>query len=246
MTTIASESSTQPNWAKLPTAELLSFRLRDFGLRFEDSKLVKYEYRLLHELYSAGIFHLKPRVYFGAEWFSPDRTIAISVPFYLANKKLFNLVKSRGALAEGEDRWFMRYLRHEAGHAFDHAYRIEQMPEFGIIFKKVEMPSDHEHARLVFAQNYLKNLPGNYAALNPVEDFAETFAVWMGASDAKKRVLRSAKTPPMIRAKILFLERIIEKFGPTTIANADRRPMSPVTSLRSSLARYCKDFSRLN
>jgi hypothetical protein len=244
--TLTVDRKSAHHWSKMPNAKLLSVRLRDLNLRFEDSNLISYEQRLLTELSLSGIFHLRPRVYFGAEWFSPDRTVAISVPFYLASKKLFNLVKSSGALAEGDDRWFMRYLRHEAGHTFDHAYDIAAQPEFRRIFKKVELPEDLEASKSFFAKNHLKNLPGQYAAIDPVEDFAETFAVWLGASEAKRSTLRSVKMPPAIRAKILYLERLVENLGPQTNVQTDRRPMSPLQSLRSSLAKYCKDFSRLN
>ena len=101
--------------------ELLSLRFCDLGLSIERSSLQRRVERLYSELEGRGI-RVRPHVWLSEEWFSPDGVPGIAVPFYLAHPRLEKLERRIMREVEGGNaRWFMRILRHDAGHAVDNA-----------------------------------------------------------------------------------------------------------------------------
>ena len=67
----------------------------------------------------------RPPVYLSDQWGCPDGTPVIGVPFYLADARLERIeAEQRGAIESDEEA--MRYLRHEAGHAFNYAFRLHE------------------------------------------------------------------------------------------------------------------------
>jgi hypothetical protein len=113
---------------------LLNLRLCDLSeLKggVEKTALARYVRALRRELAAKGLVHFSPKVYFGDEWFSPEGVPAIAVPFYLATPRLKALETRMMREAEGgTPAWCMKLLRHEAGHCFDHAYRIAEPRKF--------------------------------------------------------------------------------------------------------------------
>ena len=73
----------------------------------------------------------------------------------------------------------MMYLRHEAGHAFNYAYRLFAKPEW----RRCSVPSTGATAtttgRSRSAASSCAHIAGWYGQKHPDEDFAETFAVWL-------------------------------------------------------------------
>jgi hypothetical protein len=113
-------------WTRLSDEELLKLRFCDLKLTVEGSSLRRRIARLYVELEERGI-HFRPHVWLSEEWFSPDGVPGIAVPFYLAHPRLEQLERRIMREAEGgNSRWFMRILRHEAGHALDNAYRLRR------------------------------------------------------------------------------------------------------------------------
>ena len=78
-----------------------------------------------------------------------------------------------------DEREIMMYMRHEAGHAFNYAYRLYGTPEW----RHSSAPTTgryRDHYRPVpFSRKYVRHIAGWYAQKHPDEDFAETFAVWL-------------------------------------------------------------------
>ena len=73
----------------------------------------------------------------------------------------------------------MRFLRHEAGHAFNYAYRLYDTPEWTAIFGPFLRPYTDDYTPKTFSRSFVRHLPAWYAQKHPDEDFAETFAVWL-------------------------------------------------------------------
>jgi hypothetical protein len=71
------------------------------------------------------------------------------------------------------------YLRHEAGHAFNYAYRLYQTPEWRELFGPFNRPYRERYRPIPFDRNFVRHIEGWYAQKHPDEDFAETFAVWL-------------------------------------------------------------------
>lgn len=79
----------------------------------------------------------------------------------------------------GNARWFMRILRHEAGHAIDNAYRLRRRKRWREVFGPASLQYPHRYKARPGSRRYVHHLGQWYAQAHPTEDFAETFAVWL-------------------------------------------------------------------
>ena len=104
--------------------QLLERRIGDLNLRLDGTPVARLTRRLYDELEQAGLC-FRPPVYLSDEWGCPDRVPIIGVPFYLADPQLMRLEDEfmEGVEAESDEE-IMRFLRHEAGHALNYAYRL--------------------------------------------------------------------------------------------------------------------------
>jgi len=73
----------------------------------------------------------------------------------------------------------MRYMRHEAGHAFNYAYRLYDREDWRRMFGPYSRPYHDRYHVDPFSREYVRHVLGWYAQKHPDEDFAETFAVWL-------------------------------------------------------------------
>jgi hypothetical protein len=166
-------------WAHLPDEELLSMRFCDLKLTIDRSPLQRRVERLYSELQSRGI-QIRPHVWLAEEWFSPDGVPGIAVPFYLAHPRLEQLERHIMREVEGGNaRWFMRILRHEAGHALDNAYRLRRRKRWREVFGPASLQYPNRYKARPGSRRYVHHLGEWYAQAHPTEDFAETFAVWL-------------------------------------------------------------------
>ena len=166
--------------------QLLPVRIRDLGLALESSPVAELVRRLYAELEARGLRHFRPRCYLSDEWGSPTGEPVIGIPFYLGDPRVATLEDALHDV-EGE-REIMMYLRHEAGHAFNHAYQLDRTDEWRLRFGSVRRPYRDDYPFVPFSRDYVRYIPGWYAQKHPDEDFAETFAVWLDpASRWRKR-----------------------------------------------------------
>lgn len=180
------------DWINLSDEELLKLRLSDLGLKVEQTAFFPLIERLYEELSGKGLT-FKPRVYLGDEWFSPEGVNAIAVPFYLAHPRLVSLQKKIMLEVEGESPdAFMKLVRHEAGHCFDHVYKFSKRRKWRQIFGPPEEEYAPERYRpKPYSRSYVKNIDRWYAQAHPDEDFAETFAVWLNPGSEWERAYRA-------------------------------------------------------
>src|SRR5262250_1452979 len=122
------------DWASLSDAELLERRISTLGLRLEGTALEPLIRQLYDELSAKGlVFH--PPCHIGDEWFVPIGIAAIFVPFFLVQDRLRALERAMMLEVEGETpEWFMKLMRHEAGHAFMYAYRLTRKSKWRELF----------------------------------------------------------------------------------------------------------------
>ncbi len=114
------------DWASLSDQELLERRISTLGLRLEGTPLEPLIGQLYDELSARGlVFH--PPCHVGDEWFVPIGIPAIFVPFFLVHDRLRALERTMMLEVEGETpEWFMKLMRHEAGHAYSYAYQLQR------------------------------------------------------------------------------------------------------------------------
>jgi hypothetical protein len=158
-------------------AQLLGHRISDLGLDIRGSRVERLVDKLYSELDSRGLrFH--PPVYLSDQWGCPDGTPIIGVPFYLADPRL-ERIEAEMALGVEDDVEAMRYLRHEAGHAINYAFRLHERPEWQTHFGPFARPYRERYRANPFSRDYVRHILAWYAQKHPDEDFAETFAVWL-------------------------------------------------------------------
>ena len=165
-----------PNWEGERHA-LLAQRISDIGLEIRGSLLEKLVSQLYEELEAKGL-EFRPPVYLSDQWGCPEGTPLIGVPFYLADARLSRIEEDYSAAIESaEDS--MRYLRHEAGHAFNYAYRLYDRSDWRKMFGPYSRPYRERYRADPFSRDFVRHILGWYAQKHPDEDFAETFAVWL-------------------------------------------------------------------
>src|SRR5258707_781877 len=122
------------DWASLSDEELLERRISKLGLRLEGTPLEPLIRQLYDELSANGLaFH--PPTHIGDEWFVPIGIPAIFVPFLLVDDRLRALERAMMLEVEGETpEWFMKLMRHEAGHVYSYAYQLQRKKTWQRIF----------------------------------------------------------------------------------------------------------------
>ena len=158
-------------------AQLLGRRISELGLSIRGSRVERLVKQLYEELAARGVA-IRPLVYLSDEWGCPDGTPLIGVPFYLADERLEQLEAEHAGSVEGDEE-AMRYLRHEAGHAINYAYRLHARAEFDAVFGDYSRPYRDHYAADPLSRAHVRHILGWYAQKHPDEDFAETFAVWL-------------------------------------------------------------------
>ncbi len=162
------------------SAEFLSRRICDFDLRIEGRPLERVIERFRAELRALGLTRLSPVFYLTDEWGVPEGTVAIGIPFYLADETLLDVQRRRGALVEGDgEEDVLRYLRHEMGHVVNYAWRLYATEEWTRLFGPMSRPYVEDYKVQPFSPDFVRHLPGGYAQKHPDEDWSETLAVWM-------------------------------------------------------------------
>jgi hypothetical protein len=73
----------------------------------------------------------------------------------------------------------MRFLRHEAGHAFNYAFRLHDRIDWRAMFGAFGAPYRDRYRADPLSRDYVRHILAWYAQKHPDEDFAETFAVWL-------------------------------------------------------------------
>jgi hypothetical protein len=103
----------------------------------------------------------------------------------------------------------MMYMRHEAGHVFNYAYRLYTTPEWRDLFGPFFRSYRDEYRPIPFSKHFVRHIEGWYAQKHPDEDFAETFAVWLTPRSPWRR---QYKGWPALR-KLRYVERMARAFA---------------------------------
>ncbi len=219
---------------RLTDDALLERPLGALGLQIEGSALESRVAALHGELKRQGL-RFRPHVWLSTEWFSPNGIPGLAIPFYLAHPRLMRLEKRRMLHAEGSDREeCMRLLRHEAGHAIDNAFRLRRRKRFRETFGSASTPYRSTYVPNPRSKRFVHNLDSFYAQSHPIEDFAETFAVWL-EPDSNWRE-RYAKWPA--RAKLEVVDEWMEELRGTAPLVKSRARVDPIEKSKLTVGEY--------
>lgn len=215
------------DWKSLPTEELLDVRLCDLGLTVAGTWLEDCTQRLHEELSARGLRHFRPHTWLADEWCSPDGIPGIGIPFYLAHPRLIRLERQMMFEVEGGTRTdCMRLMRHEAGHALQHAYNLQRRRRWQRAFGRASEPYPEFYRPNPVSKSFVEHLDGWYAQAHPVEDFAETFAVWLAPRSQWRRQYEGW---PALR-KLKYVDELASELS-------DKRPQVSTRARPYSLSR---------
>jgi hypothetical protein len=187
--------------------DILNRPIRELGLKIEGSPLQRLVQQLYRELEQKRLMKFRPLCYLTDEWGCPSGEPVIGIPFYLANADLSHLERETNDLEDTRE--VMMYLRHEAGHAFNYAYKLHQTPEWKQLFGPFRRPYHDNYRPIPFSRNFVRHLAGWYAQKHPDEDFAETFAVWLTPRSAWRKRYHGWGA----MAKLKYMNLIAKKLG---------------------------------
>ena len=188
--------------------DLLPVPIKELGLKLEGSPVERYVQQLFKELEAKGLQHFRPAFYLTSEWGCPSEEPVIGVPFYLADPRVAAVESLINDLENELE--IMRYMRHEAGHAFNYAYELYKSDEWRELFGPFRRPYRDHYSFVPFSRNYVRHIEGWYAQKHPDEDFAETFAVWL---TPRSKWREKYKNWPALK-KLQYVDRVCREFGP--------------------------------
>ena len=224
----------EPAWTRLDDEALLDLRFCDLRLSMARTPLEDSVRRLYGELAAKGI-RFRPHVWLAEEWFSPDGVPGIAIPFYLAHPRLTRLERRFMHEVEGgNDKWLMRILRHETGHAIDTAFGLRRRKAWREAFGMASRRYPSRYSPRPGSRNYVLHLGHWYAQSHPTEDFAETFAVWL---PPRSRWRSQYQGWPAL-AKLEYVDRTMRELEGKRATNLDRSVVEPLAENERTLREH--------
>jgi hypothetical protein len=221
-------------WASLPDHELLQLRLKDLEVGIERTWLERCLDDLCGEFTQRGL-RVQPHFWVSNEWFSPDDTPGIAIPFYLTHPRLMRLERKMIIDVEGGTvPGCMRILRHEAGHVVQVAYQLHRRRCWRELFGRSSSRYPNYYRPNPASRRYVHHLPLWYAQSHPDEDFAETFAVWLTPRSNWRK--RYAGWPAL--KKLEYVDELMEEIAGTKPLVTRRVRVEPLSSLTQTLAEH--------
>jgi hypothetical protein len=216
---------------KLSESELLNLRICDLRVQIEGTPLEERIDELYRELEAKGI-NFRPHYWLSDEWFAADGVPGIAIPFYLAHPRLIRLERKQMLEVEGgTESWCMRILRHEAGHAIENAYRLRHLRSWRTVFGSASQPYPQYYSPKPYSRSYVLHLDSWYAQSHPVEDFAETFAVWL---KPKSRWRSQYQGWPAFK-KLEYVDQLMREISTEKPKVTSRERVDSVATLRTTL-----------
>lgn len=236
---ITPESGSSPlapdQWTSLPDEKLLDLRLCDLQLSIEGSPVQERITQLYAELEVRGLV-FRPYFWLSDEWFTPDGVPGIAVPFYLVHPRLAKLELNQMLEVEGgTPEWCMQILRHETGHAIENAYLIRRRRRRQQLFGKSSVPYPDYYTPRPYSKSYVLHLDMWYAQSHPDEDFAESFAVWLGPENWREQYVGW----PAVK-KLEYVDELMKEIAAQPPRVSTQQQVDPLPSLQTTLREHYK------
>jgi len=227
----ARRTRNRSRWAAWPNDRLLQLRLRDLDVAIEGTWLERCLKALYAELEQRDLA-LRPHVWLSDEWFSPAGVPGFAVPFYLVHPRLMRLERSQLLEVEGGT-WneCMQIMRHECGHAMQHAFLLHRRREWQRLFGRSSTRYPESYRPNPASKRFVQHLRRWYAQSHPDEDFAETFAVWLRPRSDWRR--RYAGWPAL--RKLQYVDRLMKELAGQLPVVRNRRHLEPLRTLSRTL-----------
>jgi hypothetical protein len=222
--------------ASLTDEELLRTRICDLKLQIAGTELESRIEKFYAELAAKGIT-FRPICYLGDEWFCPEGSATIAIPFYLAHPRLKKLEAKMMMEVEGDsEAWCLRLLRHEMGHVLNHAFLLGKDRRWQKIFGPTSLEYSESFRARPYSRRFVRHLDGYYAQSHPEEDFAETVAIWLTPDLDWRNQYKGWKA----LEKIEFVDDLMRKLAGTAPLVFSKAKISEASRLRSRLEAHYK------
>ena len=221
-------------WADWPREEILDLRMCDLGIRIAGTWLESCIERVCQELEEHDL-RVRPRFWFSDEWFCPTDAPGVAIPFYLAHPRLMRLERRMLLEVEGGTRRdCVKLLRHELGHVVQYGYRLHRRRRWQRIFGRSSDAFPEYYKPTPRSRRFVQHLPGWYAQAHAVEDFAETFAVWLRPGSDWRR--EYADWPAL--EKLEYVDELMEEIAGTAPLVVRRARVEALPTLRKTLREH--------
>lgn len=221
-------------WSDLRRDELLDLRIADLGVTLDGSALGPKLEALRGEFERRGL-RFRPYAWLSTDWFAPDDTSGFAVPFYLAHPRLIRLERNQMLEVEGgTTEECMKLMRHEAAHALDNAYGLRRRKDWRETFGPASRPYRSTYTPDPTSREYVLHLDYWYSQSHPLEDFAETFAVWLKPGSRWRT--RYEGWPAL--EKLRYVDRLMKEIADTPPRLTTRRKEEPASRVRMTLRSY--------
>ena len=134
----------------------------------------------------------------------------------------------------GNDKWLMRILRHETGHAIDTAFALRRRKAWRKTFGKASRRYPSHYSPRPASRRFVLHLGHWYAQSHPTEDFAETFAVWL----PPRSRWRSQYEGWPARAKLEFVDATMRDLEGRRAVRLNRDVIEPLAENRRTLREH--------
>lgn len=134
----------------------------------------------------------------------------------------------------------MQLLRHETGHVVCNAYRLHRLPSWRKTFGSPAIPYPRSYYPNPRSKRFVQHLDGWYAQSHPDEDWAETFAVWLGS--ASRWRTQYADWPAL--DKLEYTQQLMSKLANEPLRMRSRRRPYSLTQLQFTLREYYEQKQR--
>jgi len=125
----------------------------------------------------------------------------------------------------------MKILRHECGHAIQHAYQFQRRRRYHQLFGKSSQVYPESYRPDPASRRYVQHLRLYYAQSHPDEDFAETFAVWLQPRATWRK--RYHGWPAL--KKLEYVEELMDEVKQMRPLISSRKQVDPLHSLKIML-----------
>jgi hypothetical protein len=221
-------------WARWSDERLLDLRLRDLELRLEGTWVERCVREVYRELERRGL-RFRPHVWLSEEWFSPDGVPGVAIPFYLAHPRLQRLERRQMLEVEGGTRDdCIRILRHEFGHALQHAWQLQRRRRWQELFGRSSQRYPTHYRPNPASRRYVQHLRLYYAQSHPDEDFAETFAVWL----QPRALWRKRYAGWGALKKLEYVDELMNEIQNATPPVRNRRRVDPLPEIGRTLREH--------
>jgi len=234
------KTATRPRrfpWSRCKTENILDLRFCNLGLTIAGTWLERPIDHIWTELERREI-RLRPHFWLSEEWFSPAGVPGVAIPFYLAHRRLMKLEREK--MLEVEGGTFdecLKILRHETGHAIQHAFQLQRKRRWQQLFGKSSARYPEYYRAKPSSKRFVLHLDRWYAQAHPDEDFAETFAVWFQPRALWKK--RYARWPAL--KKLEYVDELMTEIAGKKPLVANKMCVESLPRLRKTLRQHYEE-----